>query len=425
MISFGLSRLFISSVLLASLLLNSQPVLSEGIDEVFQKKIGDPTWGGNFSDIIGSDRDEKGYALVVGISDYDDSNLEDLPTRSDAIKIKNYLLSEAGYDYVHLLTEEKVTLARLQELMVDSFPSMLDDNDRFLFYWSGHGLTREVRSGHRGYLPVSDSKSLLYSSMLSMDDIIEMDLLVDARQSLYILDSCFSGLAGFSVKSEATRKVALLSEESSHLITAGRASQSTIASDLYGGSLFTFALLEGMRGRADSSNHFPKDGIITLSELKGYVESRVDSLRREIRWKEEITPQLRHLRPSKGEFYFVNSPHTEIPVKGNSRAVEKPRGGGFLDWLKISKKSTDAVKPDDAFFYLQSGAFAKASDAESLRSSLEEKGFKPFVNKVQIEGKQWHRVRTGPYYDSESLYADQNALGRMEISYLVVKVQKN
>ena len=47
-----------------------------------------------------------------------------------------------------------------------------------------------------------------------------------------------------------------------------------------------------------------------------------------------------------------------------------------------------------------------------------------FINNIAIEGKQWHRVRLGPFYDSQSLYSAQNRLGRSGISYLVVKVQK-
>lgn len=53
-----------------------------------------------------------------------------------------YLFNEAGFDYVHLLTEENVTKDRVAELMSDEFPDLLDGNDRFFFYWSGHGDTR-------------------------------------------------------------------------------------------------------------------------------------------------------------------------------------------------------------------------------------------------------------------------------------------
>ena len=40
----------------------------------------------------------------------------------------DYLFKEAGFDYVHLLTEEKVTKARVAELMSDKFPDLLDES---------------------------------------------------------------------------------------------------------------------------------------------------------------------------------------------------------------------------------------------------------------------------------------------------------
>jgi len=70
------------------------------------------------------------------------------------------------------------------------------------------------------------------------------------------------------------------------------------------------------------------------------------------------------------------------------------------------------------------GAFAKADDADRLQKQLVQSGMDAFINKLAIEGKQWHRVRLGPFYDSESLYLAQDRLGRSGISYLVVKVQK-
>ncbi len=84
------------------------------------------------------------------------------------------------------------------------------------------------------------------------------------------------------------------------------------------------------------------------------------------------------------------------------------------------------VRRDTAstFYYLQAGAFASADDANRLQRKLVQSGMDAFINKVAIEGKRWHRVRLGPFYDSDSLYSAQNRLGRSGVSYLVVKVQK-
>ena len=84
------------------------------------------------------------------------------------------------------------------------------------------------------------------------------------------------------------------------------------------------------------------------------------------------------------------------------------------------KKSVD--RPSTSY-YLQAGAFARGDDAQRLQRQLNQSGMDAFVKKVAIEGKQWHRVRIGPFYDSRSLNTAQTKLGRNGISYLVIKVQ--
>ncbi len=74
-------------------------------------------------------------------------------------------------------------------------------------------------------------------------------------------------------------------------------------------------------------------------------------------------------------------------------------------------------------YYLQAGAFAKSSDAQRMREQLQTSGMDAFVRTVAIDGKKWHRVRIGPFYDSNNLYDAQTKLGRNGISYLVIKVQ--
>lgn len=323
--------------LLAVLICTLPGAARAGEDTVFLKPDGKQSWGGILADMVGYSGYEKSYALVVGVSQFDDPSFADLPTGSDPVKVKDFLLNEAGFDYVHLLTEENVTVARLTDLMVDEFPERLDSNDRFVFYWSGHGVTRGLGSGARGYLPIKTSPDGKFGRMISMQDIKRWDGLIEARQSLYLLDSCFGGLAGSAAQSTGRiSKIDLLSEKSSHLLTAGTAEQRTIAIDAIGGSVFTHAVLEGLKGNADAANAYPRDGVVTLNELKGYVESRVDQLRTDAGWQATISPQVRDLRTSQGEFYFMTSAGKEdrledagfAPSGAFDFGVPVPQSGG-------------------------------------------------------------------------------------------------
>lgn len=304
--------------ILTLILLLADPAFGvAGIDRVFQKPPDRKTWGQLLADYVGYSGYSKSYALVVGISIYRD--YKKLPTANDPISVKDFLINIAGFDYVHLLTEEYATESRVRELMVDEFPRLVDSNDRFLFYWSGHGATRPVRAGARGYLVLASTRKDKYSDMISMNDIQRWDDLLRAYQTLYLLDSCFSGLAG-SVPQSDTRALAIeqMARRSRHLMSAGTADQQTIATDSLGGSIFTTALLDGLSGAADSSSEFPRDGLVTVKELDHYIKLRVAIERRKAGWKKSITPQLRDLSVNEGEFFFVTKDRKASPLKGSN-----------------------------------------------------------------------------------------------------------
>lgn len=301
-------RRLVFSLFLA--LLSVPAPAAPGIDEVFRKPSGQKTYGEIVGQYVGYRGYQRSYALVIGISDY--RGFRDLPTGKDAIAMKDFLLHEAGFDHVHLLTEDKVTKERIEELMVDEFRQLVDGNDSFLLYWSGHGVTLGVGNGAQGFLPLSRSGLDEYSGMISMQALQFWDGLLDARQTLYLLDSCFSGLAGVARKG-GRRETAIerLARPSRHLLTAGTADEETIATDALGGSVFTRAVIDGLRGAADAANAYPRDGVVTLNELQGYVSERVDDERRRAGWSASITPQLRDLSTSDGEFFFLTSEEKE------------------------------------------------------------------------------------------------------------------
>ena len=297
------------------------PEARAAIDQVFTKPGGSRDWGEILASYFTSDdlKYRKSYALVVGISDFD--GFRDLPTAEDPIRVKNYLLNEAGFDHVHLLTEDAVTLERLREIMLDDLANRIGPDDRFVFYWSGHGHTIKDRDGKPvGYLPTSVSTPDRPSRMIDMDAIARWDRSIRARQVLYLLDSCFSGHAG-SAPQSGVRKRTLrqMARPSRHIITAGTEGEQTIATERLQGSIFTHAVLEGLRGRADTASAFERDGIVTVNELEDYVKKRVDELRDEANWIPQITPQVWDLGANEGEFFFVSAAYKRERLEDENR----------------------------------------------------------------------------------------------------------
>ena len=282
----------------------------------------------------------KSYALVIGISKYNnESDFQELPTKNDPIRMKDYLINQAGFEYVHLLTEDKVTLSRVQKLMSEVFPNKIKGNDRFLFYWSGHGISCKLPTGgYRGYLPLPVTRnSKAYSTMISMNNIKEWDMRLNVKQTLYLLDSCFSGLAGIVAQGSTHRELSIeqLAQSSRQILSAGTGNQSTIASDKLGGSIFTSALLDGLNG--GKADRFGNDGIVSISELKLYILSYIKS--KKGNWKKIITPQLRDLDVNKGEFFFFTTP-SNIKIKKieNTHFISKGTSYNSFDKLKEKAK---------------------------------------------------------------------------------------
>ena len=237
----------------------------KGIDIIYTKPASEKEWGEIVADQFGLDYYKKSYAFVVGISRFRDGKaFETLNNAKDSIRMAKFLADEAGYDYVHLLSEEKAGQQRIKSIMLDTFRTQIDENDTFLFYWSGHGTTVD----EKGFFPLFSSNSQRLSSMIAMDDILDWDKLLKAKQAFYLLDSCFSGLATTTMSDKVPLEIEDLAGPSRHIFMAGTKRQETIALKAKQTSIFTMSLLEGLQGNADGSYpDFPPDGVISAREL--------------------------------------------------------------------------------------------------------------------------------------------------------------
>ncbi len=76
---------------------------------------------------------------------------------------------------------------------------------------------------------------------------------------------------------------------------------------------------------------------------------------------------------------------------------------------EITRAAT--FEPGESYL-LQAGSFQRHQDAESMRASLALIGLPAQVHTVELDdGKEWHRVRVGPFEESERL---EEARSRME-----------
>ncbi len=284
------------------------------IHETSDNKKGRLQWLCETFNICDKRRANRSVAMVIGVSQYD--FLRPLQSTSkDASELAKYLLESGEFDQVVLLSESDATKERISWFMEDYFPALLkgENNSRFLFYFSGHG--EYYKPTGRGYLRLVDNKKNQNFRSIGMDTVAtwaERNT-SNAIHSLFLIDACVSGIAGLETMGDDEKSVIpardpreLIEEQAGYLITAGEGLQQAWADQKWKGSLFNYALMEGLqRGKADQQD---SDGIITSLELFDYIDRVV---RAEVPKGKKQTPQRWRFRPGSGDFFF-KSPKTRI-----------------------------------------------------------------------------------------------------------------
>jgi hypothetical protein len=320
----------------------------------------------------------KSVGVVIALSDYKGGGYPPLPTaRNDAQKMINFLIGDAGFDVVFVLTDEEVTKQRIERLMLDEVRRNVDRNDRVLVYWSGHGDQLIVGEAKFGFLPLVNSKRDQFSGMVSMDDLARWNAYIGARQSLFLLDACLSGLAGSEVKSARDDRVKQLSGVAHHVLTAGTAGENAITGEQWTGSLFTDSFIKGAQGEASST-----DGVVSLWALLEYIQRRVLVERTAARWGNTLTPQIRFLSAGPGAFFFTPNPGPVAGVRNNTTASRTDKGATPVPPDRPAAAPTDgpqaktgAKAPDEAPAASRSPADRKScveAAQQKFRSNIEQ-----------------------------------------------------
>ena len=219
------------------------------------------------------------HALVIGIDEYEDPGYPDLGYAvADARAIAKIVVEQFQFPEgnVKLLLNQDATKVAVEDALEEwaSDPDRVGEEDLFVIFFAGHGVTRDLGSrGSRGYLvPVDGAKDRKgrpsWGSLIGMPDFEEVSEAIPAKHALFILDCCFGGLA---VKRSDPPVAAGLTSRARQVITAGGADQEVLDTGGGGHSVFTGALLSAMRGDADLDG----DGAVTFGEIFNHVGREV------------------------------------------------------------------------------------------------------------------------------------------------------
>lgn len=74
-------------------------------------------------------------------------------------------------------------------------------------------------------------------------------------------------------------------------------------------------------------------------------------------------------------------------------------------------------------YLLQAGSFRKRAEAESLKARLALLGVESNVQKVEVNGDDWHRVRIGPLLSIREINGIRNRLLHNDVSAILIRIR--
>jgi WD40 repeat protein len=229
------------------------------------------------------------YAVLVGVSAYDDDAIPDLRwAANDATELAKALQSQEGSLYdkvtVRLLTNETATAAAVIDDL-DWISRAASQGDRVIVFLAGHGVTDERQDYY--YLPSNaeiDQTSGLFvprrSTAVKRSDIIS-SLRETQGHALFLFDTCHSARAtAVASLRNAPDLVPFINELRSAengvlVLSSSEGREASQERDEWRHGAFTMAILEALQGYADGS---PQDRVITFSEMNRYIGARVKEL---------------------------------------------------------------------------------------------------------------------------------------------------
>lgn len=221
------------------------------------------------------------YALLIGVSDYDDrlKAWRDLPAVKGEIEdLSRTLEVMHGFKVTKVLDATGEEIETAIKAFVNEHGSKT--NARLMFFLSGHGITIENKLTHKKvgwFIPKDaphhvDSPIPFANIALNMSRIAEWSEMMEAKHVLWVFDSCFSGVALRMMERKGDTgpkhwESYLHKAPVRRVITAGSENEEVPAE-----SRFTRQFTRVLRGDISVGD---QDGLITGQELGDFLKKDV------------------------------------------------------------------------------------------------------------------------------------------------------
>ena len=227
------------------------------------------------------------HALVVGIQDFQDSQLNLKYSNADAHAIAQLLRQKAAplFEKVNVdeLTAQQATTKAALQSALERYRN-IDPGDVFVFYVASHGTVEGADLGSREYFLIpsnvdASSFTTLQRSAVSEGELKQMIASIPATRKLLLLDTCHAGAMGDAMLvttrgMEELAAVKVLSGAVGSTVLSASTSDQEALEGQDGHGLFTWVLLQGLGGDADPRKH----GTINTFDLAAYVADEVPTI---------------------------------------------------------------------------------------------------------------------------------------------------
>ena len=220
------------------------------------------------------------FAVVIGISNYrEQPTVPRLPyARHDAETMVKYLETVAGIPRtnIRMIADDRATLSDIVDTVERWLPQRATENSSIFLFYAGHGSI-DPATGETYLVPYEGHPDSPATRMYPVNKLYNALEKLRSREVTVFLDSCFSGggrsiaMKGRPIVIEAPR--ATLSTSKISVLAAAQGNQVSSDFEKRNHGLFTYFLLKGMGGAADSS----RDGWVELGELYDFVSKNVQS----------------------------------------------------------------------------------------------------------------------------------------------------
>jgi len=236
--------------------------------------------------LVGAPPAPDAVGVVISVSQY-----QDVPgvefAAEDGRAVKEYLVRAFGYDERNIIYLENPTKADLEMVFgvrgkpeAQLFKWVKPGKSDVFVYYTGHGAP-DLKTKEAYLVPADANPSYVEFQGYPLSTFYDNLSKVPARSMTVVLEACFSGAfeKGMLIQNASPLVVAVepeAKEVPDNVVLMASSSGSQVSSwyPEKRHSLFTYYLLDGLRGKADAD----RDKVVTVAELQKYVGDNVSYL---------------------------------------------------------------------------------------------------------------------------------------------------